>query len=95
MIVPEEPTAGLIIEGLQLILAGRSLRQILAELTAKGLRNRNGKPLSLSSLHLVLTNPFYTGRVRFQGWTYRGSHEPLVDAATFRSAQLILGTRRQ
>lgn len=43
---------------------GCSLRKLLAEMTAKGLVSRSGKPMGVSGLHTVLTNPFYSGQVR-------------------------------
>src|SRR5690348_11972169 len=39
------------------------LRRILRTVNELGLRTNAGKPLSLNALHLMLTNPFYTGYV--------------------------------
>ena len=54
------------------------LRSLLAELTAKGLVSRNGKPLKVSSFWYLLKNPFYTGMVKWKGKLIQGSHEPLI-----------------
>jgi len=91
----DEPTAKLITNAFVLILAGKSVRQVLAELTAKGLRNRNGRPLSVSSLHLILTNPFYLGKIQLRGRIFLGNHEPLVPQAVFRRTQVIMAHRRK
>src|SRR4051812_48236500 len=41
-----------------------SLQSLLAEITELGLRNRQGKRLSLTGLSTVLNNPFYMGVMR-------------------------------
>ncbi len=74
---------------------GCSLRQLLAELNRKGLRSRNGKPLQVSGLWYLLTNPFYAGFVRYKGETFPGVHEPLVDTVNFNMVQNRLAASRK
>ena len=69
------------------------LRTILKKLTARGLRSRRERPISLATLHRVLTNPFYTGIMLFKGERWKGQHEPLVDAPTFARVQENLRRR--
>ena len=93
-IVPDEPTASLIKESIEAIAGGMSLRRALAKATAMGLRNGKGKELSLSSFHLVVTNPFYVGIVRANGHAHPGEHEALIGNDVFRKAQTVLGHHR-
>ncbi len=51
------------------------------------------KPVTVQLLSKVLHNPFYVGEVVYQGVHYAGSHEPLVDRATYESVQTLLATR--
>ena len=88
-------TAPLIQEAFRLAASGCSLRPLLHDLTQKGLRSRNGKRLPVAALWYVLTNPYYAGFVRYEGKIYPGTHEPLVDKATFERVQAKLAGRRK
>ena len=50
-----------------------------------------GKPLSLSSIYHVFSNPFYAGMIRWGGQVYPGKHEPLVTIDEFERVQSLLG----
>ena len=54
-------------------------------LAALGLTSRNGKPLNAQSLHNLLRNPIYIGRIRTAGWAVdrKGDFEPLVSEPVF------------
>lgn len=69
------------------------LRQVVAEMRQLGLTGAAGRPIGLSSLYTVLTNPFYMGMVRYGGETVRGNHEPLVDKALFMTVHHTLRQR--
>lgn len=71
--------------------------QLLKELTDRGLRNLNGKPLSINGISTILNNPFYTGRIRIYrtGETFMGSHEPLISVSLYEEVQHRLTGRRQ
>lgn len=75
-----------------------SLTQLQIELAARGLTTRDsratGKPLARASLHRMLSNPYYTGKVVHRGVIYPGTHEPLVDDATFARVQDLLAGRK-
>ncbi|MGT5494242.1 recombinase family protein, partial [Escherichia coli] len=47
-----------------------------------------------SSIHRMLTNPYYKGDVRYQGVTYKGMHEPLVPPEVWYQVQTVLQTHR-
>ena len=54
-------------------------------------RRTGGKPLSRSSLYRLLSDPFYTGRFRYNGKLYEGTHEPMVTVEEFERVQALLG----
>lgn len=78
VIVPDAEKAPLVREAFALYEQGKTLQQIIAELTPKGLVSRNGKPLGVSSLHLILHNPVYRGYVIYEDLLTEGNHIPLI-----------------
>ena len=75
-----------------------TLRRLAKELTLRGLTtvptaSLPEKPVTVQLLSKVLHNPFYVGEVVYQGVHYAGSHEPLVDRATYETVQTLLATR--
>ena len=75
-----------------------TLRRLAEELTLRGLTtvptaSLPEKPVTVQLLSKVLHSPFYVGEVVYQGVHYAGSHEPLVDRATYESVQTLLATR--
>jgi site-specific DNA recombinase len=50
-----------------------------------------GRPLALSSMYRILTNPFYAGLIAWKGQTYSGKHEPLITLDEFDRVQVLLG----
>lgn len=69
-------------------IPGMSLRMVLREMTARGLRSRNGKPLSISAIWYVLRNPFYVGKVCWRGILIPGSHDWLISCELFDGVKL-------
>jgi site-specific DNA recombinase len=41
-----------------------------------GLRHRSGTPIPKATIHRILSNPFYTGDIVWDGRRYPGLHEP-------------------
>jgi len=92
----DEARAPLIKKAFQLYATRRySLVTLLDELNALGLRNRTGKPLSITGLSILLNNPFYMGliRIRRTGELFQGVHQPIVSKALFDRVQRILRER--
>ena len=57
-----------------------------------------GKPLSLSMIYFILSNPFYCGKYEYplgSGKWYEGSHEKAVSEEIFNEIQIKLGRRSQ
>ncbi len=59
--------------------------------TRKGIE-RGGKPFTKNSLHRLLTNVIYAGKVRYKGALYEGEHDALVDAGLWQRVQDALRT---
>jgi site-specific DNA recombinase len=75
-----------------------SVSKILDEATQRGLLSRGGpntprKPLTLSQMHRILTNPYYKGIVVFNGVSYQGKHEPIIDEQTWQRVQDNMASR--
>jgi DNA invertase Pin-like site-specific DNA recombinase len=57
-----------------------------------------GKPLSISMVYYILTNPFYCGKFEYpvgSGKWFEGSHEKVVSEEIFNEIQVKLGKRSQ
>lgn len=74
----------------ELYASGRhSQRSLQVELAKRGLRTKEGRPLSLTGLETALANPFYCGLIKIKttGEIYKGIHEPLISASLFERVQ--------
>jgi site-specific DNA recombinase len=76
-----------------------SLSDIMALLEARGLttrptRRRGPRPLTLSRVHRLLTNPYYAGYVTHLGHVYAGRHEALISQELFDKVQAVLVAHR-
>ncbi len=59
-------------------------------MTERGLLSKNGKPLSPSNLHKLLTNPVYKGMIAWHGELFPGEHPALVSAEIWDRVQEVL-----
>ena len=66
-----------------------SFRSLETEMARRGLRNHNGKPVTLHGIETILRNSFYCGlmEIRRTGASYKGVHEPLIDFRTYKRVQ--------
>src|SRR4051794_30931581 len=74
-------------------LAGRSITAIARELQRDGVPTLRGGPWRQSTVSGLLRNPTYIGLIRYDGETFPGHHEALIDPATWRRAQDLLSVR--
>ncbi len=72
--------------------SGRRLKEWCDEI---GFTNRSGKPIALSQVFLILTNPFYYGEFEYPaGKWFKGSHEPLISKELFELVQQTRGDQK-
>jgi len=70
-----------------------SLRGLSEGLAKDGLIAKTGTPIVQSQMLRILTNPFYSGRLRWKGLNLEGTHRPLVTSEVFAKVQAIVGKR--
>lgn len=82
----------------QLMLTGtHSVRSLLRIVTEEwGYRlpetgRHQGRPVALSTLYVVLGNPFYAGHFLWNGKLYRGKHQPMITMEEFQRVQELIG----
>jgi site-specific DNA recombinase len=76
-----------------LYLEAKNLLPVVQELERLGWNNKlwrskkgltkGGKPFDKCSLHALLTNPIYCGKIKHNSNLYAGQHQAIVDDATF------------
>lgn len=77
-----------------------SLMPVVEELAKRGWCNktwstkkgatRGGRPFDRCSVHALLTNPIYIGKIKHKTDVYNGEHEPIIDAIVFEKVQTTL-----
>jgi DNA invertase Pin-like site-specific DNA recombinase/uncharacterized protein YbaR (Trm112 family) len=61
-----------------------------------GFRKRNGKPLSLTGIYRIFSDPFYWGTFEYprgSGNWYPGKHPPMISEEEYDRAQVLLGRK--
>jgi site-specific DNA recombinase len=74
---------------------GRSLSAIARNLYHEGVPTLRGGPWRQSTVSGMLRNPVYVGRIRYDGETFFGHHEPLIDEDVWQRVQDLLDARPQ
>ncbi len=59
-------------------------------LTTRKSPKRPSREVSVNTLHAILRNPYYMGIITYQGVTYEGKHEPLIDPELWLRVQDVL-----
>jgi len=94
-VLPDPLTAPLIAWAFERYSSGAvALSKLSEELAAKGLVRKDGKKLGTPTLHHILTNPFYCGRLPYKGEVFPGTHAPLISVALFEEVQGRLAGNR-
>lgn len=70
-----------------------SLRGLAQRLASEGLVTKPGHPLPQSNIRLLLTNPFYIGRVVWKGLDLPGEHPALTTPEIFNRVQKLVEQR--
>lgn len=95
VVVIEPEKAEVIKDIYKLCLKGKSSQSIADYLNDKGITTARGRIWSKQSVHVILTNDFYTGVVRFNDIVEQGSHEVIIPKITFGKVQAALRKRRK
>ena len=89
--VPDTLTAPLIRKMFELYSTGNySLSRLELEMFNAGLRKRSGKRLLANRIHVLLSDPFYSGKLRWNDVVYDAVHEPIVSKELFALVGLKL-----
>jgi site-specific DNA recombinase len=83
--------ADVVREAARRLLAGSSLRSIVADLNARGVRGAGGKPMSSRGLGRILRAPRTAAIVSYRGEEVAsGTWEPILDRATWEQLRRLL-----
>jgi len=95
----DEERAPLVRKAFELYATGQySIERLHATIADQGLTTRPSRrnpaqPLALSQLHRLLSEPYYTGVVVYQGEEFPGRHEAIVSPELFDRVQEVLARR--
>lgn len=78
-----------------LALKGLSSQKIADQLNERGFTTDRGNQWSKQSIHVIMTNDFYTGVITHGDIRKEGNHEPLINKVTFGKVQASLKKRRK
>ena len=67
-----------------------TLTTIQHKMFSLDLVGKDGKPLHLSTIQGILTNPFYYGMFKYRDELYQGSHKPMISKKLFDKIQQAL-----
>lgn len=84
----DEEKAPLVRKMFELYATGNYGTDILADMMYKvGLRNAGGKRIYKSRIAVLLTDPFYIGKIRYNDAIHKGAHDPLIIEELFNKVQ--------
>ncbi len=84
----DEEKAPLVRKMFELYATGNySLNALVDTLHKEGLRNRDGNRVVKSRMHKYLSDPFYIGKIKWNGEIYNGEHKPLISKELFEAVQ--------
>lgn len=70
----------------QYVYQNHSCHQIALWCNSQGYTTKQGSAFDTRSISYILTNPFYTGKIRFQGSLFDAFHEPIIEESLFQAA---------
>ncbi len=93
--VPNPATMNSICAMFELYLQpGQSIESIARKMSEIGLVTSQGRPIVVSHLHKILSNPFYIGINRFNGQEYPGAQTPIIRQEVWEAVQQKLHGKR-
>ena len=94
IVEPDPDTAPIVRRLFETYAAGDlSLRAAVPWVAAHGLTSRRGGTIRPCTLQWILRNPFYYGRIQWNGEEFDGSHAPLISKQTFDLVQDVMAGR--
>lgn len=89
-IIPDATRRALIVKGFELRATGMSYEAVTERLQKAGLTSTiKGQPILKCQVEKFLKNPFYAGRMRFNGRVYPHRYEPLIPMWLWRKVQEV------
>lgn len=70
-----------------------SIKSLSKEIYKIGLRSVSGKMVAKSRIHRLLRDPFYIGKMVWNGKVYQGKQEPLISTDVFNKVQNMLSSK--
>ena len=86
-LVVDDKTAPIIRYVFDQYAQGVPKKEIITELNKRGIRDRNGKPLSIAAFQYALSNTAYIGQFTYKGEVVPGLSERVIDDDTFFKVQ--------
>lgn len=84
----------LVAEAFDLYASGvYSVKSLASRLAKDGWTSRSGGPIAPSHLRRILTNPFYSGRIRWKDLDVPGKHRALTSPEVFAKVQGLMSSR--
>lgn len=100
-VVTDEERAELVRTAFQLYATGEySMERLQQSVAESGLTTRHSgrwdsSPISANMLHKMLRNPYYIGKISYEGERYDGRHDALISEALFNHVQDVLDARSE
>ena len=86
--IVDEEKAPLVRRMFELYSTGNySIEALVDTMYKDGMRNRAGKKLGKTRMHEMLSDPFYYGKIRWNGEIFLGKQVPLISKALFDTVQ--------
>ena len=92
-VVVDPEQAEIVREMFGMALNGQSLGRIAEDLGERGVTNSRNRAFNRAAIHKILSNDFYTSKVRFAGKVADGKHEAIINPVTFGKVQKALSRR--
>lgn len=86
-IIPDETEAPILADCFRKYAAGEKMKDIVADLNARGIKPRTGKEFTINSLQHALCNRKYIGIYEYDGELYTDMYPRLIDDETFNAVQ--------
>lgn len=92
--VIDEDTAPFVRKMFDFYITGNySIKRLSKKMYAEGMRSQLGHKLPHSRIHTLLRDPFYIGKMKWQGNVYEGKQQPLITVEQFNKVQIMLTSR--